>query len=350
MQDQLAQTLHSLINIAGVSGNEYSVAEYIRGELQSYGFAADRIHHDRLGNLWVAFGEGEPKRLMVAHMDEIGLRITSIRADGICRVAACGGIDPQLWEGTPVVVHTKKGDVPGCIAPVSHHITFRTSLGPKGRISIEDLLVDVGAGSKEVAQSMGLGLLDTVTWPKKLTNLGNSLVQGRSLDDRFGCCALLMVAKQLVETPPTEPVILAWSVQEEVGLRGAKALSRRFNNLDEVIAVDSFTVGTGPRDNKQFDECTLGGGAVLRSLDSTTLVPERERSKLLDKAQGLGFPLQYGYMPGGNDASVFEAGGASVFGLSVPLQYSHSQVERIHLGDLEKLTGLLTAWCSSELA
>lgn len=350
MQDQLAQTLNSLVNIAGVSGNEYSVADYIRGELQSCGFGQDAIQNDRLGNLWVAFGEGEPQRLMAAHMDEIGLRITSIRADGICRVVACGGIDPQLWEGTPIVVHTASGPVQGCIAPVSHHITFRTSLGPKGRISIEDLLVDVGASSKAQALSMGLGVLDTVTWPKKLTSLGNSLVQGRSLDDRFGCCALLMVAKQLVETSPTEPAILAWTVQEEVGLRGAKALASRFASLDEVIAVDSFTVGTGPRDNKQFDECQLGGGAVLRSLDSTTLVPERERTKLLDKAHGLGFTLQYGYMPGGNDASVFEASGASVFGFSVPLQYSHSQVERIHLGDLEKLTGLLTAWCSSDLA
>ena len=348
MQDQLAQTLESLVNIAGVSGNEYEVADYIRGQLQAYGVVPEQIHNDRLGNLWASFGEGEAARMMAAHMDEIGLRITSIRSDGICRVTAVGGIDPQLWEGTPVVVHTAKGQVPGCIAPVSHHITFRSSLGPKGRISIEDLLVDVGAGSQEEARGMGLSLLDTVTWPKKLVHLGHSLVQGRSLDDRFGCCALLVVAKQLIDSPPTQPVILAWPVQEEVGLRGAKILAQRFNNLDEVIAVDSFTVGTGPRDNQQFAECTLGAGAVLRSLDSTTLVPERQRRSLLDKAQGLGFPLQYGYMPGGNDASVFEASGALVFGLAVPLQYSHSQVERIHLGDLEKLTGLLIAWCSTE--
>jgi putative aminopeptidase FrvX len=144
------------------------------------------------------------------------------------------------------------------------------------------------------------------------------------------------------------PTVLAWAVQEEVGLRGAAALARRFPHCREVIAVDSYTVSATPRDNQQFAAAQLGGGPVLRCFDATTVVPDHTRRALLAKAAGLGCPLQYGYMPGGNDASVFEAMGAQVFGLGVCLEYSHSAVERIHLGDLEQLAALLTAWCSKQ--
>jgi putative aminopeptidase FrvX len=123
----------------------------------------------------------------------------------------------------------------------------------------------------------------------------------------------------------------------------------QFAACREVIAVDSFTVGLGPRDNRQFDGPRLGGGAVLRCWDATVLVPDELRWRLLDKARGLGIELQYGYMPGGNDASVFAESGARTFAFGVPVQYSHSAAERIHLDDLTALVGLLVAWCGSAI-
>jgi putative aminopeptidase FrvX len=350
MDTRIPDLLCRLVLAAGVSGNETAVAAVVRSEIAAAGIDPAGIQTDRMGNLWLHLGpDGEPQRLLAAHMDEIGLRITSIRDDGICRVAAIGGIDAQLWEGTPVVVHSAGGPVEGCIAPVSHHVTFRTSLGPKGRLQIEDLLLDVGADSPSAVAALGIRLLDTVTWPKRLVDVGGGCVQGRSLDDRFGCCAQLAALPKLVANPPKLPTVLAWTVQEEVGLRGARLLAGRFPHIVEVIAVDSFTVGTGPRDNRQFDSARLGGGPVLRAWDGTTLVPDAERNALLEKAAGSGITLQYGHMPGGNDASVFEATGARCFGFAVPLQYSHSQVERIHLGDLEQLSKLLAWWCSTAI-
>lgn len=343
----LLQTLTRLIKAPGVSGSEERVAAVVESELQRIGYSASQVERDYIGNRRLRLGPaGDAHRLLVAHMDEIGLRVTAIHPDGICRVVAVGGIDPQLWEGTPVVVHTRDGDVPGCMAPVSLHVTQRSNMGPTGRLKIEELLLDVGTTTEAQTCALGIDILDSVTWPKQLTPLANDLVQARSLDDRFGCTALLALAEHLFETPPAAPTILAWAVQEELGLRGARVLAQRFPFCREVIAVDSFTVGSGPRDNKQFDSVRLGGGPAIRAFDATTMMPEQSFRDALARAEQIGVPLQYGFMQGGNDASVFEPTGARVLGLGVPLAYSHSNVERIHMGDLAQLVELLCGWCS----
>ena len=337
--------LRELILTVGVSGAEHNVAGRVEELLRQHG-VRQTVHNDSLGNRWLYLGpDGDPQRILLAHMDEIGLRITSVREDGICRVTAIGGIDAQLWEGTAVQVHAKDGPVPGCIAPVSLHVTDRQGLGPRERLKVSDLLLDVGAGSAAEVEQLGIRLLDPVTWPKSFTPLTGQLVQARSLDDRFGCAALVAAAASLAQAEPSIPTVFAWTVQEELGLRGASALARRFPTCQEAIAVDSFTAGAGPRDNKQFAGCTLGGGPVLRCFDSRILLPDSEREEVLGKANQLGCKLQYGYMPGGNDAAWYVEYSARVFGLGISVQYSHSNVERAHLGDLEQLSALLADWC-----
>jgi putative aminopeptidase FrvX len=348
--DSILPVLNELILQPGVSGNEEPVAAAVIRQLSAAGFADNDLKRDSLGNLWIHLGpDGEPERLLVAHLDEIGFRITSIRSDGICRLQPLGGIDAQLWEGTVVQVHTKNGPVPGCIAPLSHHVSIRSHAAEPQRLDAEDLMLDLGAASPDEVAELGVELLDTVTWPKRIDRLYGNLVQARSLDDRFGCCALSAVAQALIDSHPAIPTLIAWSVQEEVGLRGARMLADRFTSCTEVIAIDSFAVGTGPRDNKQYDAVKPGLGPALRSWDSTTLVQDSTRKLLLEKAKKLGFKLQYGFMPGGNDASMFEASGARVFGLTIPVQYSHSASERVHLGDLATLADLLVSWCQSPL-
>lgn len=358
----LYEPLDELISAAGVSGSEGAVAAVVESQLATAGIAPERLAADALGNRWLCFDrfgppgepgpDWQPQRLLAAHMDEIGLRITSIRDDGICRVQAVGGIDPQLWEGTEVQVHTAGGIVPACIAPVSLHVTQRSGLGPAGRLRAEDLFLDLGVSSSHAAGELGVRLLDPVTWIKGLTELPGGLVQGRSLDDRFGCLALVELAKRLQAQPPPVPTVIAWTVQEEVGLRGARALAQRFPGLTEAIAVDSFTIGLGPRDNRQFDSVRLGGGPALRAWDATTLLPDSARQALLDAAAKAGLRLQYGHMPGGNDASVWEASAAALggpqaraYGLGIAVQYSHSNVERAQLGDLDQLIALLEQLC-----
>lgn len=348
---QIRASLAALVGTPGVSGAEERVAGVVRESLAEAGYSADEVQSDELGNHWISLGPtDEPaQRIFIAHMDEIGWRVASIRADGCCHLAPIGGMDPQLWEGTKVTVHTRNGEVPGCIAPVSHHVSYHSVYGDKRRIGAGELLLDVGAGSPDAIRDMGIQLLDTVTWDKQLVDIEGGLVQGRSLDDRFGCCALVMLAQNLHGHAPAVPTVIAWSVQEEVGLKGAEALARRFAGVRETIAVDSFTVGTGPRDVKTYDAVKLGGGAVLRSWDNRMLVPDEVRDKLLKKAAALGHQLQYGFMPGGNDSAPFYSGDTRRLCFSVALQYSHSQVERINLLDLERLIALLTDWAGTNV-
>lgn len=335
----------------GVSGNEARVAEVVERRLVEIGYPKDRIKRDALGNRWMEFGGSlKPERLLVAHLDEIGFRITSIRPDGLMRVVNVGGLDAQLYEGAPVAVHTTSGDISGTFSTLSHHVSLRSSKSDGRRLSVEDLILDIGATSADEVHKAGVHLLDTVTFPKRFEQLAGGFVQGRSLDDRFGCTALVALAEYLFNNEPPVPTVLAWSVQEEVGLRGARALAERFKGVDEVIAIDSFTVGSGPRDNKQFDAVKPGGGAVLRAFDSTTLVPDVTRKAIFEKAESLDFKLQYGYMPGGNDASMFEVFGSRVFGFSVPVIYSHTAAERINIHDLASLIELLYAWTATDTA
>ncbi len=343
--------LSEFVLVHGVSGNEARVAEIVERRLIEIGYQKDRIKRDSLGNRWIEFGDGsKPLRLLVAHMDEIGFRITSIRADGLMRVVNVGGLDGQLYEGAPVVVHTSSGDIPGAFSTLSHHVSFRSSKSDGRRLSVEDLILDIGATSAEEVHRAGIHLLDSVTFPKRIEQLTGGFVQARSLDDRFGCAALIALAEYLFSNEPLIPTVVAWSVQEEVGLRGARALAERFKDVDEAIAIDSFTVGSGPRDNKQFDAVKPGSGAVLRAFDTTTLVPDVTRKALLEKAASLDFKLQYGYMPGGNDASMFEVFGSRVFGFSVPVVYSHTAAERISMHDLASLIELLCAWSATDIS
>ncbi len=345
-QNEVQACLAALVETPGVSGSEDRVAALISDMLVDAGYSREDIQRDEIGNLWIPLGPDDSpvERILVAHMDELGLRVASIRPDGYCHLAPVGGLDPQLWEGTKVLVHSGNGSVPGCIAPVSHHISYQSVYQDRRRIGAADLVLDVGANSADAVRAMGIQLLDPVTWDKQLTAIEGGIVQGRSLDDRFGCCALVMLAKALAGHPPAIGTVLAWSVQEEVGLKGAEALAKTFPDVREAVAVDSFTVGAGPRDVKTFEAVKLGEGAVLRSWDSRMLVPDTVRDRLLKKAAALGHQLQVGFMPGGNDSAPFISGRTRRYCFSVPLMYSHSQVERISLQDLDRLIALLTDW------
>ncbi|MCB1215873.1 hypothetical protein KDL44_00655 [bacterium] len=348
-QARILQTLEELILTAAVSGSEHRLRSVIERQLSAGGIDTQRMGHDRMGNLWLHCGpDGPPERLLVAHMDEIGWRITSIRPDGLCHLTPLGGNDAQLYEGTRVHVHTESGSLPAAIVPVSLHVTDRQGLGPKHRLAANELLLDTGADSPEALAALGISLLDSVSWPKSFERLGEDWVQARSLDDRFGCTALVELAFELEEHPPAVPTVLAWAVQEELGLRGARALAQRFSGCREVIAVDSMTVAGSSRDNPQFRAVRPGHGPAFRCFDSTVIVGEADRLAIMDQARRLGHELQLGFMPGGNDASVFQDGNALCFAFGVALQFSHSMVERISIRDLVNLCELLRDWCGSD--
>ena len=149
------------------------------------------------------------------------------------------------------------------------------------------------------------------------------------------------LARRVCVTPRPSPLSNLTAAYELIARAG-------LTHARPPYGIDSVTVGSGPRDNKQFDSVQLGSGPAIRAWDATTMLPEASFRAALARAEQIGVPLQYGYMQGGNDASVFEPSGARVLGLGVPLAYSHSNVERIHMGDLEQLVELLVGWCTTD--
>ncbi|MFQ5700439.1 MAG: M42 family metallopeptidase [Acidobacteriota bacterium] len=330
--------LGRLIETVGVSGREEAVREAIHDELPRW--ARDEALVDAMGNLVVTVGEGAPWVLYVAHMDETGYMVTHIRPDGRLQVQKIGGFYDRQYQGRVVHVHTRHGDVPGVVAVPSIHLNGAG--GNSGDYGVDDVLVDLGTESLEATEALGVALLDPITIPKRMTRLAGTRFAARSMDDRFGCTALLAAARRLRLADIRGRLTLAWSVREEVGLRGARALAAR-GQPDVVVAVDSFVTSDAPTEKKRIGFWRLGAGPIIRALDSSNIAPAGAVRNLLDFAASRGLALGAGATSGGNDGSVFRNERTRVLPLSIPIRYSHSAIETIDMRDLTGLTDLIEA-------
>src|SRR3989442_2111760 len=174
-----AQTvLAALVETYGVSGAEGPVREAVKRLLPTWAVSST----DTAGNLWVRVGQGNPAVVIVAHLDEIGFRVTGIRDDGTLELENRGGFFPSLFEAKPALVHTDKGDVAGGFLPRDSGFTRRTP---------PPLPVDVGAKSRAGAMARGVSPRATVTMPKPYVRLSCTRATGRSFDDRVGSAAQL---------------------------------------------------------------------------------------------------------------------------------------------------------------
>jgi len=165
----------------------------------------------------------------------------------------------------------------------------------------------------------------------------------RAVDDRAGCAALLAAVLQTDwASLKGRTITCAWSVEEEIGLNGAAAMAKVLKP-DYILAIDTFVSSDSPLENKRFADARLGAGAVLRALDSSSLVPKPEINKMLKLATAHSIPAQVANSRGGNDGSVFIAGGAVDIPISWPGTYAHSFIEKIDSRDLAALTALIKA-------
>jgi putative aminopeptidase FrvX len=329
--------LETLVNTPGVSTREQEVRERIQSLLPSWA----RPEVDPRGNLLVAAGpERSAKTLLfIAHMDETGYLVTAIREDGTLDVRPVGGFFETLYEGQVVLVHTAKGDVGGVVPPRPGYLDPSSAESP-ATFGKEAVRVDLGASSRAVAEGLGITAGDPVTVPKAFQKLYGSYGSGRAVDDRAGCTALLVALRALDPKTLRRRAIFAFSVEEETGLEGAKALSRTLRP-DLVIAVDTFVSSDSPLERPAFAHAVLGKGPVVRAIDSSNITDPALLERVLTLARQAGVPVQYGLTRGGNDGSVFPELGTPDLALSWPTVHSHSAVEVIHEKDLDGLGALV---------
>ncbi|HKW45643.1 MAG TPA: hypothetical protein VJN22_08290 [Candidatus Eremiobacteraceae bacterium] len=319
--------LRRLVSAYGVSGAEGPVRREIEGMLPAWAHPKT----DSMGNLVLEVGHGTPSMLFIAHMDEIGYYVTGITPDGYLRVEPAGGFWPGTFQGRLVLVHTDKGDVPGVVATKSIHLTA----GEAPPVTNSSLFIDVGAASRAQAEALGIKLLDTITIRKDLTKLAGDRYAARSMDDRFGCTTLVQAVRALDPGKVSGTVIFVWSVQEELGTRGAAAVAKSYRP-DFVFPVDMFVTSDTPLESAQEAYAPIGEGTVMRALDNSNLSPIDWNRRILSWAKAKGIALQIGATGGGNDGENFWSESTLVIPFGIPIRYSHS-IEVIDMRDLDSM-------------
>ncbi|OLC56275.1 MAG: hypothetical protein AUH92_00525 [Acidobacteria bacterium 13_1_40CM_4_69_4] len=336
-EDASFSILETLVDTPGVSTREQAVRERIRSLLPSWA----RADVDAKGNLLVAAGpeRGAKTLLFIAHMDETGYLVKAIRDDGTLEVRPVGGFFETLYEGQVVLVHTAKGDVGGVVPPRPNYFETAAAEAPSS-FGGEAVRVELGAGTRQAAEALGVAPGDPITIPKAFQRLYGSFGSGRAVDDRAGCTALLLALRGLDPKTLRNRVIFAFSVEEETGLNGAQALAQSLRP-DLAIAVDTFVSSDSPLEREAFAHAVLGKGPVVRAIDNSNITDPAIVDRVLALARKGGLPIQYGLTRGGNDGSVFPEIGTPDLALSWPTVNSHSPVEVIHERDLDGLGALV---------
>ena len=334
--------LRSLVETYGVSGYEEPVAEKIRIALPAW--AQEWATVDSAGNLIVALGRAseKPSLVFVAHMDEIGWVVKEITEDGRLELTPQGGFLDEHFLGHVVLVHTAGGPVPAALELPND---YRGQ--PFKPLRSRTYTAWTGASSVEEMEQLGIRPGNSVTVPKKFRQLAGTRINGRSFDDRVGCTALVAALWELDPTKVDREVIFVWSVEEEIGLEGAKVFAERAAREggvpDFVFAIDTFVSADSPLESPRFAQGKLGEGFVVRAVDNSNVAPRPWVDRVVEIARRNEIPAQYGVTAGGNDGAAFVSVGSVDVPLGWALRYSHSAGEVADLKDVEALGRIVAA-------
>lgn len=331
--------LKRLSEAQGVSGFEDDVREILIKELEPF---TDYIGVDDLGNL-IATREGEENAkniMLAAHMDEIGLMVKYIDDDGFLKFTKIGGINDQMLLNHDVTIHTPKGPVLGVIGSKPPH---RMKAEEKKKITTHDkMFIDIGASSKEEAEKK-VNVGDPITIRQKFHSLTRDRVMGKAFDNRVGCAILVEVMKQ-VESKAT--IHAVGTVQEEVGLKGARTSAYRLNP-DLALALDVTIAGDHPGIQKEDAPSKLGGGPAITLLDAGgrgIITHPHIKELLINVAQEEDIPYHVEVSEGGTtDASVIHLTrrGIPTGVVSVPTRYIHTPVSVVSMQDIHNTVKLI---------
>ncbi len=320
--------LKEICMISGVSGEEDLVADYITGQIGDKA----QVTRDNLGNLLVfKTGKRRPNRkiMICAHMDEIGFIITGVTEDGMLRFAAVGGIDARVVIGRSVKVGA--AGYGGVVGTKPIHLQSDAERGSVP--AIDTLYIDIGAESKDDALAH-ISLGDRAVFTSDFLVFGDGMLKAKALDDRAGCAIML----DMIDSELEYDVHFAFTVQEEIGLRGAKAAAYSINP-DMAIVLETTTAAdiTGVEADKQV--CRLGAGPVVSFMDRATIYDKKLYSLAFETARELDIPCQTKTMvAGGNDSGAVHvsAGGVRTVAVSMPCRYIHSASCVIKITDMEQ--------------
>lgn len=324
--------LKQLVEAHGPSGFEDQVRALIHAEIEPF---ADDISVDSMGNLIaVKHGQSDGLKIMIAaHMDEIGLMVSHISKDGFLRFTNIGGVSPltlsgnrvQFSDGTLGIVYREGKTFSKDVLPLEKHY------------------IDVGASSKE---DCPIQVGDAASFKRDFVSQGDRLT-AKSMDDRIGCYVAVEALKRVENTP--HEVYFVFSVQEEVGTRGAQAAA---NGILPDIGIALDVTATGDLPESRILAVDLGKGPAIKVKDKGMIAHTGLVRAMRDCAEKEEIPYQLEVLPfGTTDARPMQiAGPGSAAGcVSIPCRYVHSQSETVDASDVENAIKLLTSLLSETI-
>lgn len=311
----------------GVSGYEKEIRELISTKLENI----EDKKVDRLGSLIVHKNGNGKKVLLAAHMDEVGFIVTNIKDDGRIKFAPMG-IDPRILVSKRVIFGRTK--TLGVIGAKPIHIQSADERSTP--ISVKDMFIDIGATSKEEAKKH-VKVGDYATFESEYVDMGR-YIKAKALDDRVGCAVITEVLKEDFNLD----LYGAFTVQEEVGLRGAGAVA--FAVEPEIaIIIEGTTCADISKDEKDY-VTTPGMGPAISLMDRTSSSNGRFLRRIVEVAEKNNIPYQYRRGTfGGNDAGKIHRAkeGCITATISVPTRYIHSPISMINKEDYDNVVKLV---------
>jgi endoglucanase len=326
------ELLYKLTSAVGVSGAEENITELLADILREYG----EVSTDDKNNVFCTFGSGY-HFLLDAHLDEIGMIVTSITDDGFIKVAPCGGIDKRMLLSSEVSIWTENGEVRGVFTNIPPHL--QKADDEKKVPSFDDVSIDIGMKKEEAEKAVALG--DTVTFKRNFTELLGTQISASVLDDRSGVAAIILALDELKDI--NAKITVMFSSQEETGMTGSK-VGPYGKNVDEAIAVD-VSFGYSPL-CKKTDCGEMGKGAMI---GISPILDNAMSQALIQLAKDESIPYQLEVM-GGNrtgtnaDAISISESGIKTALISIPEKYMHSPIEIVDTKDVESVARLIAAY------
>lgn len=334
--------LERLCNASAVTGDEREVRAIVLEEVRPL---ADEVKVDALGSVLAIrhAKTANPVRVMLdAHMDEIGFLIVADDEGGLFRFIKVGGIDERILPGKTVVVG--RDNLPGVIGAKAIHLTEPGET--ENKIPLDALRIDIGPGGGKVKPG------DRATFATRFRAIGPSFV-AKALDNRLGCAVLIEILRAAANSTALDNIelLLSWSVQEEIGGRGARVAAYSLNP-DLAIAIDSTpaydlpmhdSVDGYPNENITYNT-RLGAGPAIYIADNSTLGDPRLARLLIQTGDALGIPYQIRQPGGGGtDAGAIHRVRAGVPSISVstPGRYAHTAATVVRRADWENTIALL---------
>lgn len=343
MEQRAFEFLRRLLDAPGPSGFEERPARVWRGEANSF---ADEVDRDVLGNSWARLSNpGAPVILIEGHIDEIGLMVTRIDADGFLLFDAIGGWDTQVIIGQRMTVLGRNGDVTGVVGRKAPH---GMSADDRNKVpGLRDLWIDIGAADKtEAERRVEIG--DAIVIDASFRQLSDDLIVSRSLDNRVGSFVALEALRLLADARPAFDVYAVAAAQEEITFAGAHTATFQLNPTAAIVIDVTHATDYPGADKWRNGDIAMAAGPVLGRGSASNEVIYRALNDFALQAE---IPVQRQGNPrsSGTDAdAMIKTGRGVAMGLvSIPNRYMHSPNEVVSLNDLETATRLIAGFIRS---